>query len=199
MHVLGTPPAFVLSQDQTLKKLYLNSLSAAQIIFQVICSSKFYSRIFVGLNSITRNLNNSFIVQGVTCSSLRYSICKVHSPFASQRTLTYYHKLFGLSSTFFNFLKISFCAPQRRSDMHYKAATRKSQAKFCQKSAKKRGPNGPRICIFLLKPYLRSGHSRHRCAYTPQQRHLHCPHPGKRRNYAPADSSAARPPHGAWA
>ena len=25
LHVLGTPPAFVLSQDQTLKKLYLNS------------------------------------------------------------------------------------------------------------------------------------------------------------------------------
>ena len=100
---------------------------------------------------------------------------------------------------FFQFLKISFCAPQRRSDMHYIAATRKSQAKFCQKSAKKRGPNGPRICIFLLKPCLRSGHSRHRCAYTPQQRHLHCPHPGKQRNYAPADSSAARPPHGAWA
>ena len=24
-HVLGTPPAFVLSQDQTLKNLYLNS------------------------------------------------------------------------------------------------------------------------------------------------------------------------------
>ena len=24
LHVLGTPPAFVLSQDQTLKKLYLN-------------------------------------------------------------------------------------------------------------------------------------------------------------------------------
>ena len=33
LHVLGTPPAFVLSQDQTLKKLYLNNLSAAQIIF----------------------------------------------------------------------------------------------------------------------------------------------------------------------
>ena len=49
----------------------------AQIIFQVICSSKFYSRIFVGLNSFTRNLNNSFIVQGV-CSSLRYSIYKIH-------------------------------------------------------------------------------------------------------------------------
>ncbi len=26
LHVLGTPPAFVLSQDQTLKKLYLKPL-----------------------------------------------------------------------------------------------------------------------------------------------------------------------------
>ena len=37
LHVLGTPPAFVLSQDQTLKKLYLNSLPEAQIIFRSIC------------------------------------------------------------------------------------------------------------------------------------------------------------------
>ena len=51
LHVLGTPPAFVLSQDQTLKKCYLNSFRCSNL-FQVICSSKFYSRIFVGLNSI---------------------------------------------------------------------------------------------------------------------------------------------------
>ena len=51
LHVLGTPPAFVLSQDQTLKKLYLKT-EVLKSFFQVICSSKFYSRIFVGLNSI---------------------------------------------------------------------------------------------------------------------------------------------------
>ena len=33
LHVLGTPPAFVLSQDQTLKNLYLNYHKAAQIKF----------------------------------------------------------------------------------------------------------------------------------------------------------------------
>ena len=76
--MLGTPPAFVLSQDQTLKKLYLNYLSVAQIIFQVICSSKFYSRIFVGLNSIFYSkLKQFIIVQGVLSSSSRYSIYKV--------------------------------------------------------------------------------------------------------------------------
>ena len=31
LHVLGMPPAFVLSQDQTLNKLYLSSLSAVKI------------------------------------------------------------------------------------------------------------------------------------------------------------------------
>ncbi len=31
LHVLGTPPAFILSQDQTLNKLYLNRLSPAKI------------------------------------------------------------------------------------------------------------------------------------------------------------------------
>ena len=34
LHVLGTPPAFVLSQDQTLKKLYLKHLSASNQVFE---------------------------------------------------------------------------------------------------------------------------------------------------------------------
>ena len=34
LHVLGAPPAFVLSQDQTLYKWYLNSFSAVQIIYK---------------------------------------------------------------------------------------------------------------------------------------------------------------------
>ena len=34
LHVLGTPPAFVLSQDQTLKKLYLNCLRSSNQVFE---------------------------------------------------------------------------------------------------------------------------------------------------------------------
>ena len=34
LHVLGTPPAFVLSQDQTLKKLYLKHQSASNQVFE---------------------------------------------------------------------------------------------------------------------------------------------------------------------
>ena len=106
--MLGTPPAFVLSQDQTLKKLYLNNLSVAQIIFQVICSSKFYSRIFVGLNSIfTRNLNNSLIVQGVLSSSSRYSIYKVQTLFSQALARCeplYISRTFSICQELFSFL-----------------------------------------------------------------------------------------------
>ena len=34
LHVLGTPPAFVLSQDQTLKKLYLNRFRSSNQVFE---------------------------------------------------------------------------------------------------------------------------------------------------------------------
>ena len=34
LHVLGTPPAFVLSQDQTLKKLYPKHRSASNQFFE---------------------------------------------------------------------------------------------------------------------------------------------------------------------
>ena len=44
LHVLSTPPAFVLSQDQTLYKLYLNSVSTVQTFTElfVIASKTFY-------------------------------------------------------------------------------------------------------------------------------------------------------------
>ena len=45
LHVLGTPPAFVLSQDQTLYKLYLNDVSIVQTFIElfVIASKTFYT------------------------------------------------------------------------------------------------------------------------------------------------------------
>ena len=44
LHVLSTPPAFVLSQDQTLYKWYLNDVSTVQIFTElfVIASKTFY-------------------------------------------------------------------------------------------------------------------------------------------------------------
>ena len=35
LHVLSTPPAFILSQDQTLNKLYLNDLSRSNQVIEV--------------------------------------------------------------------------------------------------------------------------------------------------------------------
>ena len=62
LHVLGTPPAFVLSQDQTLKKLYPNGLPAAQIIFLNNLLLAILLKNFVGCfrSSYTRFLNNPF-------------------------------------------------------------------------------------------------------------------------------------------
>ena len=49
LHVLGTPPAFVLSQDQTLKNLYLKLFPEPKINFLNNSLLAFhYSRIFVG-------------------------------------------------------------------------------------------------------------------------------------------------------
>ena len=46
LHVLGTPPAFILSQDQTLNKSYPNSLSAAQILLKLSSSQRNFQSLF---------------------------------------------------------------------------------------------------------------------------------------------------------
>ena len=61
LHVLGTPPAFVLSQDQTLKKLYLNNLSAVQIKFLNNLLLAILLKNFRWLKfDFNRNLNNLY-------------------------------------------------------------------------------------------------------------------------------------------
>ena len=44
LHVLGAPPAFVLSQDQTLDNLYLNAIACAKTNLK-LCSSLFLKKI----------------------------------------------------------------------------------------------------------------------------------------------------------
>ena len=59
--MLGTPPAFVLSQDQTLKKLYLNNLSVAQISFLNNLLLAYTQEFSLAVNSIwIEILNNPF-------------------------------------------------------------------------------------------------------------------------------------------
>ena len=79
--MLGTPPAFVLSQDQTLKKLYLKPLLKPQIkVLNNLLLAINYSRIFVGcfvFALIHELLNKSINLSKVFGLSLRYSIYKV--------------------------------------------------------------------------------------------------------------------------
>ena len=61
LHVLGTPPAFVLSQDQTLKKLYLKRRSASNH-FPNNLSSKFTQEFSLAvIYSYTNNLKQSIL------------------------------------------------------------------------------------------------------------------------------------------
>ena len=53
LHVLGTPPAFVLSQDQTLNKWYPNRLTSAQTLLKLYLALK---RIFRSISRSQRTL-----------------------------------------------------------------------------------------------------------------------------------------------
>ena len=59
--MLGTPPAFVLSQDQTLKKLYLKA-EALKSSFRIICLANILKN-FRWLLFVLKRLNNPFIVK----------------------------------------------------------------------------------------------------------------------------------------
>ena len=87
LHVLGTPPAFVLSQDQTLiKSLSSHSfLSLTDLLFFSLFS--------------TITLSYSALHIGSSCSVFK-GLC--HS-FSQATTILVYHSHFSLSTGFFNF------------------------------------------------------------------------------------------------
>ena len=127
--MLGTPPAFVLSQDQTLKKLYLNDVSIAQIKFLNNLLLAILLKNFVGccFSISLELLNKSIYLSKVFSLSLRYSIYKVQSRSLSQarlgspRTFICYHILSNLSRTFFKFFEVFSdvcCAPGFRRSSH---------------------------------------------------------------------------------
>ena len=83
-------------------------------LFQVICSSKFLLKNFRWLKfDFTRYLNNSFIVQGVTCSSLRYSIYKVQSWSLQLQAFAFHRDSFYMLSQLKAFVKNFFQVFQR--------------------------------------------------------------------------------------
>ena len=76
LHVLSTPPAFVLSQDQTLYKLYPNSLSCSNL-YRAICHS---FKNFLSLPSPVIDLTRE--EQAFSCAPDRF-----HSPSRSRLVL----------------------------------------------------------------------------------------------------------------
>ena len=101
LHVLGAPPAFVLSQDQTLEKLYLNTLSSVKIIFQA--KSQLVSKKLKINFPIPRKVDvqGSFVLSFQCCLIFKVR-CRHVTAWLS------YHNPLDLSSTFFKFFKTFF-------------------------------------------------------------------------------------------
>ena len=111
LHVLGTPPAFVLSQDQTLKKLYLKprrlQIKFLNNLLLALITQEFSLAVF------RLRLNNSINCPRCFSLSLRYSIYKVQ-PFSLSLELIYLNTFFitcqALFSCFSKFSEV-FCGP----------------------------------------------------------------------------------------
>ena len=133
----------------------------------------------------------------------RYSVrCTLASQLAY--TSTFISICQELFSSFFKFLFLCsyFAPPCRTACIYYHVKRLLSTPYFRffqffpnQKRGLFRGPLGS--CSVIR--HRRSGHSRLLPCGRPLRRHRRYPHPGKRRNYGPADSSAAPPPPGSWA
>ena len=114
LHVLSTPPAFVLSQDQTLYKMVSKRLSPFKSNHRVIYHDFIYFYFIVAaFGRIDYGLFTHNFVASLVKSSLRWCflfsrclIYKVHVPQAEHSLL--YQAQFFLSSTFFK----SFSDPQ---------------------------------------------------------------------------------------
>ena len=94
--MLGTPPAFILSQDQTLNKLYPNRLSPVQILLKLTSSQKNFSSLF-------RLLKNPFLwcLFSISCSYIvQFSRCSLRSP--SRRQLCYINTAFRVCQELFS-------------------------------------------------------------------------------------------------
>ena len=112
LHVLSTPPAFVLSQDQTLYKMVSKRLSPFKSNHRVIYHDFIYfSFIVAAFDRIDYGLFTHNFVASLVKSSLRWCflfsrclIYKVHVPQA-EHSLLYQAQLF-LSSTFFKSFQI---------------------------------------------------------------------------------------------
>ena len=124
LHVLSTPPAFILSQDQTLNKMVSKQPHS--------CPNHFIEVSF--LNFKDKKSTSPFILMKDSCVLLVLRVCSLFnlqgampSPAQSVSKLfsvggaSLYHQSSCLSSPFFNFLKISF---EPASGLHPSARSR---------------------------------------------------------------------------
>ena len=108
MHVLGTPPAFILSQDQTLMFKFVRSKSVWLILPFYCCFRFLFSEISLRTFCSVWNFQGCITVYLSRCCSsqeafLLKNICSV-----SQKAYLVYHKQFCLSRTFLFYFQASF-------------------------------------------------------------------------------------------
>ncbi len=122
MHVLSTPPAFILSQDQTLVKSV-----CIQFRINQLANSSLFTVVLVCLKTVLKNLllKKFSRVVVVYCSVIKVltSLCS----FATAHL--FYHKHFALSRTFlkfFIFLTSSLCFSES-AHLYYHVFFRKSR------------------------------------------------------------------------
>ena len=101
--MLGTPPAFILSQDQTLMFKFVRSKSVWLILPFYCCFRFLFSEISLRTFCSVWNFQGCITVYLSRCCSsqeafLLKNICSV-----SQKAYLFYHKQFCLSRTFFIF------------------------------------------------------------------------------------------------
>ena len=110
LHVLGTPPAFVLSQDQTLKKLYLKAQSSKIKVLNNLLLAKLLKNFrWLFLFALIHELLNKSINLSKVFKFVFTLFNLQGTDFAASLSLTafrLYHISFHLSRTFFKFLSV---------------------------------------------------------------------------------------------
>ena len=105
LHVLSTPPAFVLSQDQTLYKLYLNDRSRLNL-YRAICHS-FKNFLYLASQVIDLTLlyqvsSHIFMCSRLVLLFVHCLIYKIHAPHPRNRFII--PRIIRLVKAFLNFL-----------------------------------------------------------------------------------------------
>ena len=122
LHVLSTPPAFILSQDQTLNKMVFKEPSGP--------SNQFYWSLILSFKEIWKSLSTKLLLvqenflssSGASCSFTLFNLQGAR-PASAAGTCLLYHTFSLLSSPFLNFFR-SFSAPKVQTRNSHPAVRR---------------------------------------------------------------------------